>query len=272
MKAKGLIVKDFPKHWVDWQNPNKPNDKFTKEEIEFNNKLLVDKRPYFMKYLYSKYKSQYKDYWKKYNCLCYMKFGITIDELLKIKNKTLEQEQLEYNYYRFNPFLENSCPMNEICWYMEKQVKQTKINAKKRTPDYVFDILFNKNINITEKQIKQMENVFKKYKKSKSESITNGELLSIDDLNNLAKDDIDHDFGYISNDLQQLANLAVYVNYYLYPNSPKNFCWDLFGEGILLNIYNNTNNKIEIPLLDENGDIEYMGKKYKNKGVNIICQ
>ena len=38
MKAKGLIVKDFPKHWTNWQNPDKPNDKFTKEEIEFNNK------------------------------------------------------------------------------------------------------------------------------------------------------------------------------------------------------------------------------------------
>ena len=33
MKAKGLIVKDFPAHWTDWQNPNKPNDNFTKEDI-----------------------------------------------------------------------------------------------------------------------------------------------------------------------------------------------------------------------------------------------
>ncbi len=272
MKAKGLIVKDFPKHWTNWQNPDKPNDYFTKEEIEFNNKLLIEKRPYFMKYLYPTYKAQYKEYRKKYNYLCYMKFGITIDELLQIKNKTIDQQQLENNYYKFNPFLENSSPMNEVCWYMERQIKQVKINAKKRTPDYIFNILFDKNISITEKQVRQMENVFKRYRKNKNKSMTSGELLSLDDLSNLNKDTEEFDFEYISDDLQRLANLAVYVNYYLYPNSPKNFCWDLFGEGIILNIYNNTNNKFEIPLLDKEGDIEYMEKKYKNKGVNVICQ
>ena len=87
------------------------------------------------------------------------------------------------------------------------------------------------------------------------------------------KDDIlDFDFDYISDDIQRLANLAVYVNYCLYPTSPKNFCWDLFGEGIVLNIYDNSNKEFKLPLLDNSGEIEYMGKTYKNKGVKIDCQ
>ena len=36
-------------------------------------------------------------------------------------------------------------------------------------------------------------------------------------------------FDYISDDIQRLANIAIYINYVLYPKSPKNFCWDLFG-------------------------------------------
>ena len=47
MKAKGLIVKDFPHHWTNWINPDKENEYFTKEEILFNNKLIIEKRPYF---------------------------------------------------------------------------------------------------------------------------------------------------------------------------------------------------------------------------------
>lgn len=271
-KAKGLIVKDFPHHWTNWINPDKPNETFTKEEIEFNNKLIIEKRPYFMKYLYSKYKSQYNEYNKRYNYLCYMTFGIEIEELLRLSNRTLEQEKMIEEYYRFNPFLETDCPMNNICKYMEKEVKEIKINAKKKSPSYIFDILFNKNISITETQVKQMENVYKKYKKIKNNSQTTGELISKDDLTSIAKDTDMFEFDYISDDIQRLANLAVYVNYYLYPSSPKNFCWDLFGEGILLNIYDNSPHEFKLPLLDKNGDIEYMGKKYKNKGVEIECQ
>ena len=273
MKAKGLVVKDFPAHWTNWQNPDMPNEKFTKEEIEFNNKLLIEKRPYFMKYLYPKYKTQYNEHRKRYDYLCYREFGIHIDELVNLNNKTPEQENLVKNYNKFNPFLETDCPMNNICRYMEKEVKEIKINANKVSPDYIFDIIFNKNITITEEQIKEMEKIYKKYKKGKSQhkNISNSVIAENEKVLFYKDDVLNLNFDYISDDIQRLANLAVYVNYYLYPTSPKNFCWDLFGEGILLNIYDNSNKEFKIPILDEEGDIEYMGKKYKNKEVRIEC-
>ena len=273
MKAKGLIVKDFPEHWTKWKNPDKPNEQFAKEEIEFNNKLLIEKRPYFMKYLYPKYKTQYNEHIKRYDYLSNRLFGISIQELLNIQNKTKEQQDLADSYNRFNPFLETDCPMNNICRYMEKEVKEIKINVNKKNPEYIFNMLYNKNIDITEYQIQEMEKVYKKYRKSKTKSNTITDSISIEqgetpnsetDINNI-------DLDYISEDIQQLANLAVYVNYYLHPTSPKNFCWDLFGEGIVLNIYDNSNKEFKIPILDDKGDIEYMGKKYKNKEVRIEC-
>jgi hypothetical protein len=276
LKAKGLVVKDFPHHWTNWINPDKSNELFTKEEIEFNNKILIEKRPYFMKYLYPKYKTQYNEHKNSYDYLCYRRFGIHIDELINLGHKSEEQINLVNNYNRFNPFLETDCVMNNICRYMEEEIKEVKINANKASPDYIFDIIFNKNIEITESQIKEMEKVYKSYKKNKSKS------------NNISNDNIDYDnqnnnvlqketlqslnFDYISDDIQRLANLAVYVNYYLYPKSPKNFCWDLFGEGIILNIYDNSNKVFTLPLFNNNGSIEYMGKKYENKEVNIECQ
>lgn len=271
-RAKGLVVKDFPEHWTKWQNPDKPNDKFTKEEIEFNNKLLIEKRPYFMKYLYPKYKVEYNEHRKRYDYLCYRLYGIHIDELLNLENKTEEQTELAEKYNRFNPFLETDCPMNNICRYMEKEVAEIKINAKKKSPDYIFDILFNKNIEITEDQIKEMEKVYKRYKKRNSQNKNMKNTLKAEGENLQVREELfDLNFDYISDDIQRLANLAVYVNYYLYPSSSKNFCWDLFGDGIVLNIYDNSNYNFKLPILDENGSIEYMGKKYENKGVDIEC-
>ena len=269
-KTKGLIVKDFPKHWVNWQNPNKPNEKFTKEEIEFNNKLLIEKRPYFMKYLYPTYKAQYKNHKDKYEYICNRQYGIGLDELISLNNKTEEQQKLIDNYNKFNPFLETDCPMNNICRYMEKEVKEIKINVKKKSPDYIFDILFNKNIEITQEQINEMEKVYKKYKKQKNSSSSVG--LELTDERTSPRELSALDCDYISDDIQRLANLAVYVNYYLYPSAPKDFCWNIFGDGIVLNVYDNSNKTFKMPLLDNNGEIEYMKKKYSNKEVKIECR
>ena len=271
-KAKGLIVKDFPHHWTNWINPDKPNENFTKEEIEFNNKLIIEKRPYFMKYLYPTYKMKFSEHYNKYEYLCYRTFGIHIEELLNIENKTEEQKQLANNYNRFNPLLETDCVMNNICRYMEKEIKEIKINVKKASPDYIFNILYNPKIDFTEEQMKEMLKVYKKYKASKSTQ-SNIDMYGEEENKNYSKEEIYAlDFDYISDDIQRLANIAIYINYVLYPKSPKNFCWDLFGEGILLNIYDNSNKGFSIPMLNENGKIEYMGKKYNNERVDIEWQ
>lgn len=274
-KAKGLVVKNFPHHWTNWTDPNKSNEDFSPEEIEFNNKLIIDKRPMFMKYLYPTYKSKYKEHYDKYNYLCYRTFGIYIDELFNIENKTVDQQNLIDNFNKFNPLLETDCPMNNICRYMEKQIKEIKINVKKQSPDYIFNILFNPNIEITQEQVKEMEKIYKLYKKSKTKS-NNIELYNQDNMDNITIEDQPDisalNFDYISDDIQRLANIAVYINYYLYPKSSKNFCWDLFSDGIILNIYDNSNKDFYIPILNSNGSIKYMGKRYENERVDIKCQ
>lgn len=274
LKAKGLVVKSFPQHWTNWTNPDKPNEMFTKEEMELNNKILIEKRPYFMKYLYPTYRAKYKDHYETYDYYCNRKYGISMNELLGLKNRTEEQQELVNNYNKYNPLLETDCVMNNICRYMEKEIKEIKINANKTSPEYIYNALYNKNIQITQDQINEMEKVYKKYKKNRSgtNNIKNDSVEAQQIMKPVEEDDLSYlDLDYISDDIQVLANLAVYVNYYLYPKSPKNFCWDLFGKGIILNLYENSNHKFTIPLVDNDGDIEYMNKRYKNKEVKIEC-
>jgi hypothetical protein len=66
----------------------------------------------------------------------------------------------------------------------------------------------------------------------------------------------------ISNDIQELANLAVYLCYSLMPKKKKDFCWDCFGTGIVQNLQSR-NNKVMLPQKCEDGDFEYLGDKYK---------
>jgi len=259
-RAKGLVVKDFPKWWTNWTNPNKTNDTFDIDEINFNNKLLIEKRPLFMKHLYSKYKKEFKFHYDRYNYISQKQYNLTMNELLNKQDLDENQKQMICNYHKYNPLLDTDCVMNNICKYMESQISEIKINSKKKNHDKIFDILYNSNIDIDEKEIKLMERQYKKFI-SKSTIIDSS-------MDNIDLDSMDSYFS-ISKDLQKLANLAVYVNYVLYPNSNKNFAWGIFGNGIVMNLHEKFSGKINIPVEDSYGKIEYRGSNYTNKEVIV---
>lgn len=45
-------------------------------------------------------------------------------------------------------------------------------------------------------------------------------------------------------------------------NKNKSFAWDVAGEQIFSNVVHNSGNKMQFPIKDENGDIEFCGKKF----------
>ena len=60
-------------------------------------------------------------------------------------------------------------------------------------------------------------------------------------------------------DKRILANIAVTLCYEKYPNKNKKFMWKVASEGILLNI---KQQRFSLPERDDNGEYEYLGKKY----------
>ena len=74
----------------------------------------------------------------------------------------------------------------------------------------------------------------------------------------------------ISSSIVELANLAITICYEMHPNDNKSFAWNVFGEGIVNNVYKNRQKEIKIPVLDEeHGDIEYLGSHYSMVEVNM---
>lgn len=45
--------------------------------------------------------------------------------------------------------------------------------------------------------------------------------------------------------------------------------WDIFGNQIIENLKANSTEPIYLPVLDENGKIDYLGKKYSLMEVNV---
>jgi hypothetical protein len=256
--AKNMEREPFPQHWV----------RGSKENSELDNKLVIRKRPYFMRYLYQDYNAKYRKFKNNFNQYCIGNLGIEIDDLLQKDTNTLSEKELKIlDYYNYlNPFLETSCVMNEICRHMEKEIKELKI---KKT-NIIFDstkILQDKSIPVDKEKLKQLYSIFKRYKSEKRYFAKlrdeNGEerYKTIEQYNKFIREEC----YKVSSNLAELTNLAVDICYIIHPSDNKSFVWNIFGDGIIDNVMTNKQENLFIPMQDNSGNIEFLGKKYSRK-------
>jgi hypothetical protein len=271
-KAKGLIVKDFPKHWTNYNKITEDMFLEEKELARFNNSILVDKRPYFMRYLYSNYNKKYLKFLSNYDNYCISNFGFGIKELLEKKNDLTEKEiQTLNDFFDYAPLLDSKCLVNNICHYMESEIKELKLLTKHKITEENIMILKDHNIPLDKEKLKKLYNIYKKFKSEKrnfkniKDDDGNERYKTIDQYNK----SIRQECYLISSNIDELANLAVTICYEIHPNDNKQFCWSIFGEGIVNNIKKNSKSEIYVPFLDDTGDIEYLGNKYLKYSIDI---
>jgi hypothetical protein len=247
-----------------------------KEELElanFNNSILISKRPFFMSELYADYKREYSKYFYNYNLYCETSFGIGLKELLNTDSFLYAPEQKEFieKFYKYNPLLDTNCITNNICHYMQSRMKEIKNTNKKESGDDNIRILKGKYLNINEDKYKKLYEIYIQYKSGKRNFSNikneNGEE-KYHTLESWCKYIRQESFK-ISDDICELASLAVTLCYEQYKSDNKSFCWDIFSEGILENIRYNQQEKIMFPFENENGEIDYMGKKYSLQEINL---
>lgn len=264
--SKGIKVREFPKHWTKYQPILEEDTQEEKIRKEFENKLIIEKRPAFMKYLYSHYMKDYKIFKADFDKYCMIKFGKKYSDLTEEDKQTdLGKEVVEY-YNKKNPLLETNGVMNRICRYMEKTLKEIKTKKEHISSDELFDKLYNFNIELDETKLDLMLQKKKEYDDfKKSKQLKSSEYANYEQYYKFLRNDC---LEKISSNIQELANLAVYVCYKLNPNKPKNFCWDVFGGGIVENL-KEKKGKAYVPVLDETGDIEYLYDKYSLKEIDL---
>ena len=262
----GSKPKQVPKCWDNFQKISEDDTEDEIKQKNFENSIMIDKRPYFMKHLYSKYAKQQKDYLDDFNLYSQIKFGKKVNELTEDdKQKDEVKEMLAY-YEKKNPLLETDGVMNRLSRYMESQLKDINKKSKKCDNQKIFDKLFNPMIEIDNSKLDLLLVKYKEYNDFKKEKQLKESQFSTYEsyFKHLRNDCLEK----ISSNIQELANLAVYICYQLYPNKPKDFCWDVFGGGIVENLEENKIT-VKVPHLCETGDIEYLGQRYEMVDVFI---
>jgi len=258
--GKGIKTEPFPEKFVKFQsNPN------NNAQVSFENSIIIEKRPYYFRYLYSDYARRYKNHFDNYNIHSIIKFGVSLSSLLEKDVFELTEEQFEFieNYYRYSFFMFYPSTMNRVCNKMEVGIKELRVDYKNGNFDY--SILMADGFVANIGDIDRMRDLYKQYKKYKSE------MHRLNDNKNSAYEGIEHFISYIrdsayriiSTNIGELASLAVNVCYEKNPNASSEFAWKCFGDGIIQNIYDNKEDKIiTVPQRHENGDIKYLWRKY----------
>lgn len=284
-KAKiGQEVKGIPKVWIN-RNKIKKNkkgeviDKHIDRKTLYNNTLL-DKYPYFFRYVYKDTNRDYKRYLDEYNIICKQKYKMDFRDLERLERKTKEQKEFIANFYEFCPVLISDSPMNLLCKYIESInfgiSQKTKVDAE------LFDYEIYKRSEF--EYMDYYEDVKSAIKEFISEQRNIIIANSVDDEYENSDDNHEIYLDTTSEDLYDRLN-KINCNPYIIVNclvdyfykekskSNKDLLWTTYGKYIYKNIVENTGNATTLfPMPcsdDEKWDLQYLGYNYKLQEVKL---
>ena len=273
-KAKGVCVKEFPKHWYKYQHINEDDTEEIKKKKELFNNILIEKRPYFFTYLYKHVKDDYKKYVNGRNEYCLVMFGMTVEELRQKENKTEEEIVFLSKYDNFMPVINTPCEMNKICWRMEKFQKDLKDNLNSAADDmcwknYISEEYDNKEL------YNKIKNVVLKYFKETEEFKLMQFDLGKNKYNEDEENKIDNVYAKFKDNMNTVcSNPEVLINY-LVPmfytdikSKNKDILWKCYGKYMFNNLKNKTS-KFLMPILNPTGELEYLGKRFAIREVLV---
>ncbi len=271
-KAKiGQEVKGVPKVWVTRQKIKKSKkgkliDNHAGRKQLYNTTLL-DKYPYFFRYVYKETDKAYKQYVDECDVISRQKFRMGFYELEAMQDKTEEQCTFISNFYEYCPVTISKSPMNLLCIYLENvhwNISQ-KIKTDMKNFDYSLykrkdlDYLsyYNKAKEITTLYLKEMRCVLPPEQE--------GELLISESL--FQRLQVVNPNPYI------ITNCLVDFFYEERPTSNKDILWQVYGKYIYKNIIENTGTSTALfpfPCSEEEKyDIEYLGYYYRLQEVKL---
>lgn len=270
-KTKGIEAKPMPDTWYNWiaNKQTKATDNEQRKSFWMNRKIIADKKPYFMQYIYPSERAELNNYRKKNNEKSLMRFRLTLDQLEKKENKTKEEERFISCYYDRMPLGIGPCTINKICWRIEELFDHINFSD-----DVDFDYTIMKSdIAYSDKVYGKIKKLYESYKRSlqsyiqyaKTERIKSDErqiqkyLLKEEFKEKCLRDCPNEDM---------LCNIVLDLCYSKSKNS-KQFAWDMCGEVFIKNLLRKNNYKISYPEFDECGEIEFAGMNFSMKQVDI---
>lgn len=247
-RTKGIISKPMPESWYLAVNIlDKPDDTDeVKAQKELYRKIVANKKPYFMNYVYPEQRIQYNKYIKASNMKCSILFGMTVDELTAKENKSAEEEDFLYWYHKQMPVGMNPCVMNKIAWKVEEAFKGYVAQIKAET-DFDYNIL-KTDAEYQRKDFNEIKRLYKQYQHEVQNYCRVASRSRIDsDESTVQKEMMKQLFGRkcyeVVPNRYQLCNILLDLCYQ--SSDSKQFAWEIVGDVIIENLLNNNNRKIK---------------------------
>lgn len=257
----GQPVKGIPDIWVRRRRITEEDDEATRTHKELMNRCLIDKRPYFFKYRYADSKREHDAYKKSRDAICKSLFDISIDELITAPRKTQEQREWLRNYHEFAPLIESNSPMNLLCKYIEQIDFQ--IVKKFRDPGQ-FDPHVYMNLQVVGWE-EYYEDIVRCYDRHLRDVARNTATGTFEEERVVEK--LKETMSFVCSNPSIVVNCLVQYLLIDKPRKDIEIMWLTYGPLLVKHARENNNDIVVFPFPDTEGDIEYLGNRYKNMEV-----
>lgn len=262
-RIKGVIARPVPKEWLEarMHKPKADDSSEVLHDKEINARIASNIKPWFFIYRYSQLKAELDKYMKSVKSNCKIRFGKTLEDLCASDDRTEEEEAFIYNYEKYMPVSRAPGTMNRICWKIENEFQTTNV-----LPDVEFDAsILKSDVQYSQEEFEAVQALYDEYGKAiallcknKHKNDTDGQDIELDMLR--CKQSFVERCREVCPNHMVLTNIIIDICYS--SNKSKSFAWDICGNEIFYNVLRNSENKIQFPIKDENGDIEFCGKTF----------
>lgn len=259
----------MPQLWYDRHSVNKIEDQ---EEREFYRRIVADRKPYFMRYIYPSLMKQYNTYIKNTERNALREFQMTVSELYNIPEESRTDRQNDFlRYYEFRmPVGTSNCVMNKICRRFEEEFDGYigKHNASVKF-DYA---IMRSDSEYVKKQYNAIKRLYEDYNKRLVSYSVFASYERVDECDSYLalstmNDDFKKECSKICSSGDALCNIILDICYA--KSSTKRFAWNMCGDEIIHNLLENNDKKISYPSLDEDGDVNFGGNKFSVKTIKV---
>lgn len=267
-KIKGIVSEPMPKKWYDYRTAHKFGD-------EVDQRIVAEKKPYFMRYIYPTLSRQYNKHIRSAERKCEMLFDMTYEELLALDEALMTDEMREFvrAYSAKMPVNTEKCLMNSICRKIEERFPSVSMLP---LSDEDFDASILKSDSAeqyTKTAYYAVKSIYTDYT-LEMKKLSDRKRMEANADKDAFKSDYDmmkRDFRKrclsVCSNAEELCNIMIDLCYS--GASSKNFVWDICGGQIIENLLNKNGRRMSYPALCGNGSDSYMGHRYAVRTVEV---
>lgn len=259
----GIKKPQLPVSWRKFAKLDRDDTDIVKAEKYRHNSLVVNKKPYFFRYLYPELNKKYKLYENSYNVLSKDMFGLKFKKLLAKQNKTDAEKMLVRRYQKYSPLIVSDCTMNVLCKEFENvdfDIKYSKNGIVNMLP--TFEGEFECKVDI----LSEFREAYRKYNNKKSVKVLRAvfDENCDDDVEKLYYGVRDVERAEIKEGLYSLSLKPEEMLFYIgqlakeYNKFNWGFAWDILDDVIVGCI---PQGETIAPIRSDCGD-EYLGQNY----------